>query len=602
MFFSDRYKCEYGPKDFSRIVKPITESLRKKPRKKATVPVAVQEGNALAPTRKARAKRTDGGQARKAPRRFKAKPGGTIIDAMDWMAGEPAKPPMKRGSRKKKITPTNQVASTGPDSQKGCLLIPDLNELPSPHESPSPPVKTVRKRASKKKPQSANVDDSVTQSPNVTAVRKKRGPYKKKTASSAPISDCSQGNGDVLDGDVANGDIAMSVQRLLATDPAPQKTARRRAPKKKAVQAVPPECLSGIIQNNDSSESMDPCMSTGVSPVQHELLSCQESDCCQTADPLPLLGSHISVDSIDSVLPSNLIHEKCSGRESQIGACLHCDTGMEDCSTEDNSGEVVNVVVPDATFPGQEATKMATTATPKPKVPRDSKKKWGQSIKRGCKAQFTVKSFLYLPHVSEITIIQEKHVNDDGLVVHGGMNVGDRSAFSAHLSPEIRAFVEDCLRRKDSPMQIMRKHLDLLKKYQAEGKDITCDLLLSTKDIRNISGKLAQEKYMLHKNDAQSVRMWVQRNPEKVFYYSESNQKKPEKVPGELTGQNMPFTIGIQTAWQKRMMLQHGHRRGISVDATFGTNDKKVIFLWNSLSFQFEMPLFFVRDDLFKLL
>lgn len=48
----------------------------------------------------------------------------------------------------------------------------------------------------------------------------------------------------------------------------------------------------------------------------------------------------------------------------------------------------------------------------------------------------------------------------------------------------------------------MRKHLDILKKYRAEGKDITRDLLLTTKDIRNISGKLAQETYMLYKNDA----------------------------------------------------------------------------------------------------
>ena len=38
----------------------------------------------------------------------------------------------------------------------------------------------------------------------------------------------------------------------------------------------------------------------------------------------------------------------------------------------------------------------------------------------------------------------------------------------------------------------------------------------------------------------------------------------------------MPFTIGIQTKWQKQMMLKHGHRSGILVNATFGTNDKKV--------------------------
>lgn len=48
---------------------------------------------------------------------------------------------------------------------------------------------------------------------------------------------------------------------------------------------------------------------------------------------------------------------------------------------------------------------------------------------------------------------------------------------------------------------------------------------------------------MLHKNDAQSVRMWVDRNPDKVFYYTESNKEKPVPVPGELNGANMLFTI-----------------------------------------------------------
>jgi hypothetical protein len=43
----------------------------------------------------------------------------------------------------------------------------------------------------------------------------------------------------------------------------------------------------------------------------------------------------------------------------------------------------------------------------------------------------------------------------------------------------------------------------------------------------------------------------------------------------------MPFTIGIQTEWQKQMMLRHGHENGIFIDATFGTNDKKV---WNLIN------------------
>ncbi len=39
----------------------------------------------------------------------------------------------------------------------------------------------------------------------------------------------------------------------------------------------------------------------------------------------------------------------------------------------------------------------------------------------------------------------------------------------------------------------------------------------------------------------------------------------------------MPFTLGFQTTWQKEMMIEHGHQGGVTIDATFGTNEKKVI-------------------------
>jgi len=48
-------------------------------------------------------------------------------------------------------------------------------------------------------------------------------------------------------------------------------------------------------------------------------------------------------------------------------------------------------------------------------------------------------------------------------------------------------------------------------------------------------------------------------------------------VDGGLIRQNMPFTLGIQTPWQKEMMIEHEHQGGVIIDATFGTNEKKVI-------------------------
>jgi hypothetical protein len=58
-----------------------------------------------------------------------------------------------------------------------------------------------------------------------------------------------------------------------------------------------------------------------------------------------------------------------------------------------------------------------------------------------------------------------------------------------------------------------------------------------------------------------------------MFYY----KKIGVEVDGGLTRHNMPFILGIQTPWQREMMIEHGHQGGVAVDATFGTNEKKVI-------------------------
>jgi hypothetical protein len=78
---------------------------------------------------------------------------------------------------------------------------------------------------------------------------------------------------------------------------------------------------------------------------------------------------------------------------------------------------------------------------------------------------------------------------------------------------------------------------------------------------------LQKKTYKKYENDAKNVQMWVTENKETIFL--------------NLHGSNMPFTNGIQTKWQKEMMLYHGHESGVSIDATFGTNDKKVTIFFN---------------------
>jgi len=67
--------------------------------------------------------------------------------------------------------------------------------------------------------------------------------------------------------------------------------------------------------------------------------------------------------------------------------------------------------------------------------------------------------------------------------------------------------------------------------------------------------------------------MWVQQNNNSMFYY----QKIGVDMNDGLTRQNMPFILGIQTPWQKKMMIEHRHQGGVTIDVTFGTNEKKLI-------------------------
>jgi hypothetical protein len=50
-------------------------------------------------------------------------------------------------------------------------------------------------------------------------------------------------------------------------------------------------------------------------------------------------------------------------------------------------------------------------------------------------------------------------------------------------------------------------------------------------------------------------------------------------VDGGLIGQNLFFILGIQTLCQNEMMVEFGHQGGVVGDASFGTNDKKVIHM-----------------------
>ena len=149
-------------------------------------------------------------------------------------------------------------------------------------------------------------------------------------------------------------------------------------------------------------------------------------------------------------------------------------------------------------------------------------------MKKGCIAQFTTKQLYLLPDVTEVCIIHRHHVNKDGFVVHGICKDGDRSAFSAHISKDIREFVQKCVRDRLSVPQIMSKHLQNIFQWEEEGRILSRDVFIDEKDIHNIVGKMACETYMLHKNDARVLECGSNRIQKAAFITQKLEQRYQE--------------------------------------------------------------------------
>jgi hypothetical protein len=151
--------------------------------------------------------------------------------------------------------------------------------------------------------------------------------------------------------------------------------------------------------------------------------------------------------------------------------------------------------------------------------------------------------------------------------------MGDRSTFAARLSKQIKDFVMEQLKLGLTMFQIMAKHKQHVKNIMLGTCELNKNMFLIEQDVKVLFGKVVQETYQLQKNDVKNVHMWVQQNTNSVFYYQETRVE----VDGGLTRQNMSFIMGIQTPWQREVMIEHGHQEGVAIDATFGTNEKKVI-------------------------
>jgi hypothetical protein len=90
-------------------------------------------------------------------------------------------------------------------------------------------------------------------------------------------------------------------------------------------------------------------------------------------------------------------------------------------------------------------------------------------------------------------------------------------------------------------------------------------------------GNIRRAFWRLHTNLTFFIQSWVCAHLDDVFYFQDA---------GEENGIHIPFTISIQTPTQLQTMLQFGHNRLISMDATFSTNNVKYN-LFSLMAFDF---------------
>ena len=90
-------------------------------------------------------------------------------------------------------------------------------------------------------------------------------------------------------------------------------------------------------------------------------------------------------------------------------------------------------------------------------------------------------------------------------------------------------------------------------------------------DVYNTANKLAKELWEIHPSGARSVKVWTDKNPECWYHYWEYGNLELNDPP---LPEDDSLCLAIQTEWQLEMMVRHGHRSAMSMDATFSTNAK----------------------------
>ncbi len=186
------------------------------------------------------------------------------------------------------------------------------------------------------------------------------------------------------------------------------------------------------------------------------------------------------------------------------------------------------------------------------------------SKKRGCVAKFSIKQLHLYPNVAQVAYYHVDHTREDGSPAHGvddPHSIGRKSTYQPRMSKELKNWIIHRLSEGFTSKQVYEEHKsNWIERKKTKSKKLRDDFV-ELRDIAYYETRMKMGVWRRDRNDLESVKMWAKEQPENVFIWHEKD---------DVT--DLPFILGIQTPWQKQMMLKFGHNGAIALNATFGTN------------------------------
>jgi hypothetical protein len=141
-------------------------------------------------------------------------------------------------------------------------------------------------------------------------------------------------------------------------------------------------------------------------------------------------------------------------------------------------------------------------------------------------------------------------------------SIARRNEVAPRISEELKTWLIKRLDEGLMARQVFEEHKKVWYEGWTKHRKHSKDNSLLLKHVRYYEYQRKKNIWYKHKNTLVSVNMWKLENLNVIFYYQND----------DVTG-GVPFTIGIQTSWQKTSLLKYEKHGCKSMDATFGTNN-----------------------------